>query len=92
MSIKIRNLDSNKPLEKSYLFTENLLVASPITCHSGIGITEPSLVTKKGEALKTSLYIFHLSQLPSYLLDSTLQNALSAICMFGNSKYAIICK
>lgn len=59
MFIKINNLDTNKPLEKSYLLMENFSMASPIACYGNIGTAKSGLVTKKRELPKTSLYISH---------------------------------
>ncbi len=62
-SVKIKNLITNKHLEKSCLLMENLSTASPITCYSGTGTTKLGLITNKRELARISLYIirtFHV--------------------------------
>lgn len=86
MSIEIRNLGTNKPLEKSCLLAETLLTAPLITCHGNISIAEPSLVIKKGELPRTSLYISHFDLFPCLLLSSTIKNASSNIFTLGKLK------
>lgn len=55
----MKNLNTNKLLEKSCLLTKNLLAAFPIAHYSGTGTAEPSLIIKKRELSKTFLYISH---------------------------------
>lgn len=88
MSIEIKNLDTNKPLKKSCIFAENLLIASLIACHSGISTIELGLIIKKKNCQKPP-YIF----LTLFLLfGSILKNVQSNIFILGNSKCVIICK
>lgn len=70
----------------------NFLMVSFFAHYSRVYIVLPGLVTKKGEPPKTLLHISHLDQPLSLLLNSTFKNAPNNICMFGNLKYAIMCK
>lgn len=56
---EIRNLDTNKTHEKSYLLAENLSVANSITSHGSTSIAELGLVTKKRKPPRISLHISH---------------------------------
>lgn len=64
----------------------------PIAYYDSISIAKPSLITHKDEPPRTSLYIFHLDQPPSFLFNSTLKNMFRHFCILGNSKYTTISK
>lgn len=87
---EIKNLDTNKAHEKSHLVVGNLSTDTLIIYYSSTGIAKPSLITEKGELLRTFLYIFYPNQLPSLLLGSILKYTLSDVYILGNSRYAIM--
>lgn len=92
MSNKIKNLSINKILEKSCLLTKNLLIAFLIAYYCSICIVELSLVTKKEELLKPSIYIFYSEKPLFFLLGLILKNIPSDIFILGISKYTIMYK